>query len=327
MNFPKVGNGYRAEWEKMTTCKGIILFGGLFWALFVVTFGLYNYCAIKKPPPAVSFDDALCAEEEALIGSKSQKSSKEGSKIYIIASCEKIDHLYRRTIIEHIVISTLLSFLFPVTGFTIIANYSVIMTDKWLNSSAYPLLTVSLIVIGYLAVALLCMYSFFINFLASISMRIPYILNKSPEFILRVIVIAYGLTTSVALAVVALKSFPWYSDPIIGELIKLDPRFYKITLEKSINIIIIPNGMYHILVGLIVNCVGFIPFSVISITGLPITLLISVPLQLFPILDCLLNIFMITVYRQKGYLLFKNAITGLLEAQKRRRSSINPEKI
>ncbi|ULU07609.1 hypothetical protein L5515_015085 [Caenorhabditis briggsae] len=75
----KHGNGFRSEWEKMTTYKLIILLGGVFWAAFLLAFGLYNYCAIKKPPPPVSFDEALCAEEEALMGTKSQKSSKDGS--------------------------------------------------------------------------------------------------------------------------------------------------------------------------------------------------------------------------------------------------------
>ncbi|EFP07553.1 hypothetical protein CRE_26354 [Caenorhabditis remanei] len=70
-------NGFRSEWERMTTCKLIITIGGVCWAVFILTFGLYNYCAIKKPPAPISFDEALCAEEEALIGTKSQKSSND----------------------------------------------------------------------------------------------------------------------------------------------------------------------------------------------------------------------------------------------------------
>uniref|UniRef100_A0A1I7V1B2 L-type lectin-like domain-containing protein n=1 Tax=Caenorhabditis tropicalis TaxID=1561998 RepID=A0A1I7V1B2_9PELO len=61
MQFHEYDNAYRSKWDEMTTFKWIILIGGLFWAIFVLSFGLYNYCAIKRPPPAVSFDDALCA--------------------------------------------------------------------------------------------------------------------------------------------------------------------------------------------------------------------------------------------------------------------------
>ncbi|CAD59163.1 uncharacterized protein CELE_W03C9.8 [Caenorhabditis elegans] len=76
MHLVDDGKGFRSEWEALTTYKLIILCGGCCWALFIVSFGLYNYCAISKPLPAVSFDDALGGEEEALIGSKSQKSQK-----------------------------------------------------------------------------------------------------------------------------------------------------------------------------------------------------------------------------------------------------------
>ncbi|CAP26987.1 Protein CBG06715 [Caenorhabditis briggsae] len=87
--------------------------------------------------------------------------------IYIIFSSVKIDRIYRRLMVEHIVISTVLSFVFPFTGINIIANYRILLIDKWLSNSSLPLLTVSTLVFGYLAVALLFMYSFFINFLAS----------------------------------------------------------------------------------------------------------------------------------------------------------------
>ncbi|CAI5438380.1 unnamed protein product [Caenorhabditis angaria] len=70
--------GYRTEYEELTIYKMVIVFGGAFWAIFVIGMGAYNYLCIKKPPPMISFEEQIGGVEgdaEANTSKKSVRSS------------------------------------------------------------------------------------------------------------------------------------------------------------------------------------------------------------------------------------------------------------
>ncbi|EFP05848.1 hypothetical protein CRE_27251 [Caenorhabditis remanei] len=184
--------------------------------------------------------------------------------VFVIGSTGKMNRVYQRTIIEHIIMSTVLSFSFPVTGFTIIANYRILMIDKWLDSAKLPLITAAIIVYGYLGVVVFCMYSFFMNFLASVHVRVnSRILRKwDPEFVLRVLIILYGIAILILLWIFAFKSFYWNSESIMNDVQKTHPQYSHLNLEKTVHMLVWTQGLSYILMVLACICLSFVPFSI-----------------------------------------------------------------